>query len=112
MGCHPGILLLRRHMKECGFRPPNLQPRPTRFDMSDGWTLAAAQIMHFAEAEADCDKALAREMSVKTLLRRGTARRGKRDLDGASSDFKHALSLEPKNRCACGRRAIYVWLCP
>ncbi len=61
----------------------------------------AAQIMHFAEAEADCDKALAREMSVKTLLRRGTARRGKRDLDGAQSDFKHALSLEPKNRCVC-----------
>lgn len=56
------------------------------------------QIMQFAEAEADCDKALKREISVKTLLRRGTARRGKHDLEGARSDFKQVLSLEPKNR--------------
>ena len=58
------------------------------------------QIMQFAEAEADCDKALKREISVKTLLRRGTARRGKHDLEGARADFKQVLSLEPKNRYA------------
>lgn len=57
------------------------------------------QIMQFAEAEADCDRALKREISVKTLLRRGTARRGKHDLEGARADFKQVLSLEPKNRC-------------
>ncbi|CAL8462898.1 g2432 [Coccomyxa elongata] len=62
--------------------------------------MAYLQIMQFAEAEADCDKALKREISVKTLLRRGTARRGKHDLEGARSDFKQALSLEPKNRQA------------
>ncbi|BDA48105.1 Amidase 1 [Coccomyxa sp. Obi] len=62
--------------------------------------MAYLQIMQFAEAEADCDKALKREISVKTLLRRGTARRGKHDLEGARADFKQVLSLEPKNRQA------------
>ena len=62
--------------------------------------LHAAQVMMFGEAEGDCDAALARERSVKTLLRRATARRGKRDLDGARRDFKAALDLEPNNRRA------------
>ncbi len=55
--------------------------------------------MQFDSAEADCDKALKLELSVKTLLRRGTARRGKQDIEGARRDFKHALDLEPNNRC-------------
>ena len=66
------------------------------------------QIMQFAEAEADCDRALKREISVKTLLRRGTARRGKHDLEGARADFKHVLSLEPKNRCAVPHMLQYL----
>lgn len=57
-----------------------------------------AQLMQFEAAEADCDKALKLELSVKTLLRRGTARRGKQDIEGARRDFKHALGLEPNNR--------------
>ena len=68
--------------------------------MIEVFALVLVQIMQFAEAEADCDKALKREISVKTLLRRGTARRGRHDLEGARADFKHVLSLEPKNRCA------------
>ena len=56
--------------------------------------------MRFEEAEADCDAALKREMGVKALLRRATARQGLQDLAGARSDFKHALSLEPNNRYA------------
>ena len=59
-----------------------------------------AQLMQFEAAEADCDKALKLELSVKTLLRRGTARRGKQDIEGARRDFKHALGLEPNNRWA------------
>lgn len=66
------------------------------------------QIMQFAEAEADCDRALKREISVKTLLRRGTARRGKHDLEGARADFKQVLALEPKNRrVAASAASIY-----
>lgn len=57
------------------------------------------QLMQFDSAEADCDKALKLELSVKTLLRRGTARRGQQDVEGARRDFKHALGLEPNNRC-------------
>ena len=60
-----------------------------------GWCV---QLMQFDAAEADCDKALKLELNVKTLLRRGTARRGKQDIDGARRDFKHALELEPNNR--------------
>jgi Flp pilus assembly protein TadD len=56
--------------------------------------------MHFAEAEADCNKALQREPTAKTLLRRATARRGMRDLEGARRDLKEALQMEPQNRCA------------
>ena len=78
------------------------------------------QLMQFDSAEEDCDKALKLELSVKTLLRRGTARRGKQDVEGARRDFKHALSLEPNNRsaqrkdapCACsdggGMHALHL----
>lgn len=62
----------------------------------------ARQVLRFEEAEADCDKALALELNPKTLLRRGTARRGRLDLDGARRDYQHVLSLEPNNKCACG----------
>lgn len=58
------------------------------------------QLMQFDSAEADCDQALKLELSVKTLLRRGTARRGRQDIEGARRDFKHALGLEPNNRWA------------
>ncbi len=58
------------------------------------------QLMLFDSAEADCDKALKLELSVKTLLRRGTARRGKQDIEGARRDYKHALGMEPNNRSA------------
>jgi len=34
----------------------------------------------------------------KTLLRRGTARRGRLDLAGARRDYQHVLSLEPNNK--------------
>jgi hypothetical protein len=60
---------------------------------------ARAQMMEFGEAERDCDAALARERTAKTLLRRGTARRGQRDLPGARRDFADALALEPRNKC-------------
>lgn len=55
--------------------------------------------MMFGEAEADCNAALALELSCKALLRRANARRGKGDLDGARRDLKQALTLEPNNRC-------------
>ena len=61
----------------------------------------ARQVLRFEEAEADCDKALALELNPKTLLRRGTARRGRLDLDGARRDYQHVLSLEPNNKYAC-----------
>ena len=73
------------------------------------------QLMQFDSAEADCDKALKLELSVKTLLRRGTARRGQQDIEGARRDFKHALDLEPNNRCAqlltCLPLCLLMWWC-
>lgn len=59
----------------------------------------SVQMMQFPEAEADCNKALQRERTAKTLLRRATARRGMQDLEGARRDLKDALQLEPQNRC-------------
>lgn len=61
--------------------------------------MGCAQLMQFEAAEADCDTALKLDLSVKTLLRRGTARRGRQDMEGARRDFKQALNLEPNNRC-------------
>jgi hypothetical protein len=57
-------------------------------------------VLRFEEAEADCDRALALELNPKTLLRRGTARRGRLDLAGARRDYQHVLSLEPNNKRA------------
>ena len=68
------------------------------------------QLMQFDSAEADCDKALKLELSVKTLLRRGTARRGQQDVEGARRDFKHALNLEPNNRSAQPKQACPMCL--
>ncbi|KAK9839835.1 hypothetical protein WJX81_005197 [Elliptochloris bilobata] len=62
--------------------------------------LCYLKVLRFEEAEADCDRALALELNPKTLLRRGTARRGRLDLSGALRDYQHVLSLEPNNKQA------------
>jgi Tfp pilus assembly protein PilF len=59
----------------------------------------------FEAAEADCNAVLAFPQlgvadQVKALLRRGTARIHKNELDGAQADFKQVLQLEPNNRQA------------
>jgi hypothetical protein len=59
----------------------------------------------FEAAEADCTAVLAfpglsAPDQVKALLRRGTARIHKNELEGATADFKQVLALEPNNRQA------------
>ena len=59
----------------------------------------------FEAAEADCNAVLAFPQlatadKVKALLRRGTARIHKNELDAAAGDFKAVLALEPNNRQA------------
>ena len=52
-----------------------------------------SQVMRFAEAEADAERALELEaplLNPKTLLRRATARQGLRKFGAARADFKQA----------------------
>lgn len=52
------------------------------------------------QAKSDCDASLKLTLNAKALLRRGTARLGLNDLEGARKDFAHVLALEPNNRQA------------
>ena len=57
------------------------------------------QLMQFESAEQDCSQALKlKPAEVKTLLRRGTARRAQGNTVGAMQDYRHVLSLEQNNR--------------
>eukprot|EP00887_Chlorella_sp_A99_P007627 scaffold20.g7627.t1 len=62
--------------------------------------MALLKLGRYSDAEADCDAALGLELSVKSLLRRGSARLAQGNAAGAHADFRHALALEPNNRQA------------
>ena len=62
--------------------------------------LAYLKLGDYSSAEGDCDRALGLELSVKALLRRGSARLAQGNVEGAKADFKQALALEPQNRQA------------
>lgn len=93
---------------ECYSRALECDPREAT--LYSNRAAALLKLLRFAEAEADCNRALevGRDFNVKTLLRRGAAREGLQDLDGADRDYKHVLQQEPGNRDAlAGRESVF-----
>ncbi|KAG8072443.1 hypothetical protein GUJ93_ZPchr0006g44176 [Zizania palustris] len=60
---------------------------------------AYLELGRYKQAEADCDQALLLDKkNVKAYLRRGIAREVVLNYQEALQDFRHALSLEPRNK--------------
>ncbi|XP_061185926.1 sperm-associated antigen 1-like [Saccostrea echinata] len=79
-------------------RSISLLPTPPSYNNR---ALAYLKTKEWLKAETDCDKVLSWEpKNIKALLRRGSARMGKKCFTEAMTDFKYVLELEPKNKRA------------
>jgi len=57
--------------------------------------------IRYASSEMDCTEAVSRDPAyVKAFCRRASARVALRNYDGACSDYRRVLELEPYNRLA------------
>ncbi|XP_062574772.1 sperm-associated antigen 1-like isoform X2 [Saccostrea cucullata] len=79
-------------------RSISLLPTPPSYNNR---ALAYLKTKEWMKAETDCNKVLSWEpKNIKALLRRGSARMGKKCFSEAMTDFQYVLELEPKNKRA------------